>query len=80
LQRPVHRAESDAIAALEVFKYLQHSDTADVIGTFLTRRTAEFTYPPNLPVTALNDLPMLPAFIISAMQGEKCCTWEKQKA
>jgi DNA polymerase-3 subunit epsilon len=57
LQRPVHRAESDAIAALEVFKYLQQSDKDGVIGAFLTRRSAEFTYPPNLPVTALNNLP-----------------------
>lgn len=59
-QRPVHRAESDAVAALEVFKYLREADKEDVIGSFLKKKTSEFNFPPNLPKDAVMQLPEAP--------------------
>ncbi|MGB3074963.1 MAG: exonuclease domain-containing protein [Chitinophagales bacterium] len=56
-QRSVHRAESDAEAALEVFSYLQRTDKEGVIEGFLKKKTAEFNFPPNLPKDAVTTLP-----------------------
>lgn len=56
-QRPVHRAESDALAALEVFRYLQRSDKNGVIETSLKKRNTEFNYPPHLPKESVRQLP-----------------------
>ncbi|MEO6168202.1 MAG: exonuclease domain-containing protein [Chitinophagales bacterium] len=60
VQRPVHRAESDAVAALEVFQYLQRADNEGIIESFLNKRTSEFNFPPNLPKDAVMQLPEAP--------------------
>lgn len=56
-QRPVHRAESDAVAALALFNYLQGSDKEGVIEGFLKKKTTEANFPPHLPKDAVTSLP-----------------------
>lgn len=56
-QRPVHRAESDALAALELFNCLRLKDTEGVIEGFLNNKTTEFNYPPHLSKDAVATLP-----------------------
>src|SRR4030095_9188030 len=55
--RPVHRAESDAVAALEVFRYLQQADKQGVIEASIRKRTSEFNYPPHLSENVVAQLP-----------------------
>lgn len=55
--KPVHRAESDAVAALELFRYLQSNDRESVIEGVQKKKTAEFNLPPNLRKEAVMQLP-----------------------
>ncbi len=55
--KPVHRAESDAVAAMELFRYLQNNDHAGVIEGIQKKKTAEFNLPPNLRKEAVLQLP-----------------------
>ena len=56
-QKPTHRAEPDALAALEVFMHLQIRDKFNVIASALRKRNAESNYPPNLSREILVQLP-----------------------
>ncbi len=57
-QYPAHRAESDALAALEVFCHLQHADKARMIEASIVKKDAEYNYPPNLPQEIIMSLPV----------------------
>lgn len=57
---PAHRAESDAYAALEVFRYLQGRDHDGVISSYLKRKTSEFNFPPHLSKETVQQLPAVP--------------------
>lgn len=56
-QRPVHRAESDAVAALELFNCLLRKDQEGVIEGFLKKKITESNFPPHLPKDAVASLP-----------------------
>lgn len=56
-QRPVHRAESDAVAALELFNYLLRKDQEGVIEGFLKKKTIESNFPPHLSKDTVATLP-----------------------
>lgn len=55
--KPEHRAFSDAMAALELFRYLQQHDTQNRIEAALKKREHEFRLPPHLEKEVIPSLP-----------------------